>query len=515
MSKGVVLAFDLGTSGCKAALVDDTGHVVATHFSAYPTTYPQPGRHEQRPWDWWDAIVETTRTLLSGDVDGSDVIALALSGQSLAMVPVSAAAEPVIDSVPIWSDSRGEQASQRLFKSLPEQSWYELTGNGFPPGLYTIFKIACLAGTQPAILADTHAILGSKDWINARLTGRFATDYSYASGSGAYDLRRRAYDTTILEAVGVRPDLLPVIVASHEVVGGLTVSSATILGLCPGLPIVAGGVDNSCMALGAGLLSPGSAYLSLGSSNWISIADKAPVLDIRTRPFVFDHVVPGLYVSALSTFGGGSSLSWLARLLGRSEDITQMLEEAATTPIGSRGLVCIPTLAGGTVIEGGPNSRGVFLGLDLGHSGADLARSVVEGIALTLERAVHTLFADIPLPDELVAVGGGARSDLLLTALADLLDRPVVRTTADQSCAALGAAALGFVGTGVWDDLANLKTTQSVTQRFEPSPVRQRAYEPVQQLFEAARAAAESATTLRSAVVARRPNQTEEYDAIN
>lgn len=501
MSKGHVLAYDLGTSGCKAALVDDNGHVIATRFSAYPTTYPQPGRHEQRPGDWWDAIVGTTRTLLSGEVNGSDVIAMALSGQSLAMVPVNVAAEPLIDSVPIWSDSRGEQASHRFFKSLPEQSWYELTGNGFPPGLYTIFKIAWLAGTQPAILANTHAVLGSKDWINARLTGRFATDYSYASGSGAYDLRQRAYDTTILEAVGVRPDLLPVIIPSHEVVGGLTASSAPILGLRQGLPVVAGGVDNSCMALGAGLLSPGTAYLSLGSSNWISVADKAPVLDIDSRPFVFDHVVPGLYVSAQSTFGGGSSLSWLAHLLGRSEDITQMLEEAATSPIGSRGLVCVPTLAGGTVIEGGPDSRGAFLGLDLGHSGADLARSVVEGIALTLERAARALFAGIPLPNEFVAVGGGARSDLLLTALADLLDRPVVRTTAEQSCAALGAAALAFVGTGVWDDLANLQTAQSITHRYEPSPVRRGAYEPVRQLFEAARAAAQATTALRSAVV--------------
>jgi len=503
MSKGLVLAYDLGTSGCKAALVNYSGHVISSRFSAYPTTYPQPGWHEQRPADWWDAIVETTRTLLDGKVDGSDVLAMALSGQSLAMVPVNAAAEPLMDSVPIWSDSRGEQASQRLFKSVPEPSWYELTGNGFPPGLYTIFKIAWLARTHPTILANTHAVLGSKDWINAQLTGQFATDYSYASGSGAYDLRKRAYDTTILESVGVRPDLLPAIVHSHEVIGGLTATAATILGLRRGLPVVAGGVDNSCMALGAGLVSPGSAYLALGSSNWISIADKTPVLDIDSRPFVFDHVVPGLYVSGLSTFGGGSTLSWLAHLLGRSEDITHLLQEAAASPIGSKGIVCIPTLAGGTAIEGGPDSRGAFLGLDLGHSAADLARSVVEGIALTLERSAHALISDTPLPNELVAVGGGARSDLLLTALADLLDRPVVCTTAEQNCAALGAAALAFVGTGIWDDLATLQQGQSITQRYEPSPVRRRAYEPVRQLFDAATAAAQATTALRLAVVGR------------
>jgi xylulokinase len=507
MSNGLVLAYDLGTSGCKAALVDDTGHVRATDFRAYPTTYPQPGWHEQRPGDWWDAIVGTTRTLLGGEVDGSDVIAMALSGQSLAMVPVNAAAEPLIDSVPIWSDSRGERASQRLFKSIPEPSWYELTGNGFPAGLYTIFKIAWLARAHPAILTKTHAVLGSKDWINARLTGRFATDHSYASGSGAYDLRERAYDATILEALGVRPDLLPVILPSHEVVGGLTAISARILGLRQGLPIVTGGVDNSCMALGAGLLSPGAAYLSLGSSNWISVADKAPVLDIDNRPFVFDHVVPGLYVSALSTFGGGSSLSWLANLLGRSEDIAQLLEEAGASPIGSRGLVCVPTLSGGTVIEGGSDSRGAFLGLDLGHCGADLARSVVEGVALSLERAARALFSDIRLPNELVAVGGGARSDLLLTTLADLLDRPVVRTTAEQSCAALGAAALAFVGTGIWDDLTNLQTAQTITNRYEPSPVRRRSYEPVRRLFEAARAATQATAALRAAVVASSPTK--------
>jgi len=134
---------------------------------------------------------------------------------------------------------------------------------------------------------------------------------------------------------------------------------------------------------------------------------------------------------------------------------------------------------------------------------ADLARSVVEGIALTLERSARALISDTPLPNELVAVGGGARSDLLLTALADLLDRPVVCTTAEQNCAALGAAALAFVGTGTWDDLAALQQGQSITQRYEPSPVRRRSYEPVRQLFEAATAASQSTTALRLAVVDR------------
>lgn len=476
-----VLAFDLGTGGCKAVLVSADGQTVAEHIVVYPTTYPQTGRHEQRPDDWWTAVVEASAHLL--DHTPVHVGAIALSGHSLAMVPLDHEYRTLLGSVPIWSDTRGDDASRTFFETVDEEEWYLRTGNGFPPGLYTVFKITWFARECPDLWARTRTVVGSKDWINLRLTGVVATDPSYASGSGAYDLRKRVYDLTILDALGVPADLLPPIRPSREVIGPVLDSVADELGVPRGTPVVTGGVDNACMALGAGLDHPGAAYLSLGSSNWVSRADHSPVLDARTRPFVFDHVLPDLFVSALSTFGGGSTVSWLAATVNHEKALAQLLADAATCPIGAGGLTCVPTLAGGTVLEGGPAIRGAFLGLELGHGPAHLARATIEGIAFSLEGAARHLYSEGNLPDSFAAVGGGAKGGLLLEILADVLDRPLHRTAAERSCAAVGAAALGFLGIGVWKDTSVLAASQQATETIAPSAERRSQYGPARNRF--------------------------------
>ncbi|MGC4805081.1 xylulokinase [Micromonospora sp. DT233] len=485
----VALAFDLGTGGCKAALVDLTAQVVGTAFAPYPTTYPAPGRHEQRPAHWWTAVVESSRELLAADAGRHRVVAVGLSGHSLAMVPVDDAGTSLLDSVPIWSDTRGEDAAAAYFTDADETDWYARTGNGFPRGMYTVFKAAWLRAAHPDVAARTTAILGSKDWINARLTGVQRTDPSYASGSGAYDLRTRRMLPDVLSALGLPARWWPTVVPAAEVVGRLTADAATATGLPAGTPVVAGGVDNSCMALGAGLDHAGGAYLSLGSSNWVTVAAADPVLDPVGRPFVFDHVLPGLYISGLSTFGGGSSLSWLAGVLGRDGDLDALLDSAAAVPIGADGLTCVPTLAGGTVAEGGPGVRGAYLGLDLGHTHGHLARALIEGIGFSLADAARSMLAAVPAAPELTAIGGGARGELMLQVLADLIGRPISRPDAAQHGAALGAATLALLGTGAWADTAPLGAARRAALRVEPRPDLAAAYALPRARFDAARAA--------------------------
>lgn len=489
----VVLALDLGTGGCKAALVDADAAVVAESFEPYPTAYPAAGLHEQRPEDWWTAVVRSAATLVARR--DHRVVAVGLSGHSLAMVPVDADGRNLLESVPIWSDTRGEAAAARHFSTTSEEEWYLRTGNGFPRGMYTVFKAAWLRSERPDVAADVDVLLGSKDWVNLRLTGVRSTDPSYASGSGTYDLRSRAIDPATSEALDVPTRWWPAVAPSTAVIGVVTSMAAAETGLPAGIPVVCGGVDNSCMALGAGLDSDGGSYLSLGSSNWFSVSTTRPVLDASARTFVFDHVLPGLYVSALSIFGGGSSLSWLASTLGRADDLDRLLTEAAASPIGARGLACAPTLAGGTVLEGGPHVRGSFLGLDLGHVHGDLARAVIEGIGFGLADAVTSMVQRRPGSADVVrAIGGGARSALMLQVLADLLESPVERPRAEQHGAALGAAALAWLGIGTWSDTTPLATARDVALRVEPRT--DAAYAAARVRYEAARDAARHLATL-------------------
>jgi xylulokinase len=484
-----ILAYDFGTGGIKASLYDEAGACLADGFDAYPTLYPAQGRHEQRPEDWWRATVASTRKLLAAAPAGAarEVRAIGISGHSLGVVPVDKSGRLLRESVPIWSDSRPDAQPAAFFARVPEPEWYRLTGSGFPPPLYSVFKLMWFRDREPEMFKRAETILGTKDYINFRLTGVRATDFSYASGSGVYDLRRRAYSERLVAASGLEPRIFAPIVPATQVLGGLTEEAARELGLPWSVAVVAGGVDNACMSLGAGAFREGRAYNSLGSSSWIAVSSAEPLLEGRSRPYVFDHVVPGQYVSALAIFSAGTSLSWVRDQLcrdlvaraaaeGRSA-YALMDEEAAASPAGANGVLFNPTLAGGSSLDASPAVRGAFMGLDLRHTRADLLRACLEGVALGLRGVLDELrqLADVAAP--LTLVGGGANSSRWRQICADVYHVPVVRTRAGQQAAALGAAAVAAVGAGLWKDFSVVEEVSDVTDRCEPDEAQAEAYE--------------------------------------
>ena len=475
-----VLAYDFGTGGIKASLYDEQGVCRADGFDAYPTLYPAQGFHEQRPEAWWRATVASTRKLLAampGDT-AEAVAGIGLSGHSLGVVPVDGSGRLLREAVPIWSDARPDTQPATFFSAVPETEWYLTTGGGFPPPLYSVFKLMWFRDREPEMFRRVHKILGTKDYINFRLTGVMATDHSYASGSGVYDLKKRAYAPGLIEASGLGSKIFPEIVPSTQVLGTLTEDAARELGLPQTVKVVAGGVDNACMSLGAGAFREGRAYNSLGSSSWIAVSSSSPLLDAVKRPYVFDHVVPGQYVSALAIFSAGTSFSWVREQLCR--DLVEraareggsayrlMDEEAATSPAGANGVLFNPTLAGGSSLDATPALRGAFLGLDLRHTRADLLRAAMEGVALGLRNVLDELGRLAPVAEPLTLVGGGANSPLWRQICADVYHRAVVRTRAGQQAAALGAAAVAAVGTGLWSSFERVDEVSPVADRNEP-----------------------------------------------
>jgi len=479
---GLILAYDFGTGGIKASLYDEAGGCLRSGFDAYATSYPAPGFHEQRPEAWWQATVASTRALLRAmPVDTAQrIIGIGISGHSLGVVPMDDRGVLLRETVPIWSDSRPDTQPGDFFHAVSESEWYRLTGNGFPAPLYSVFKLMWLRDHEPELFRRIHCVLGTKDYINFRLTGVMATDPSYASGSGVYDLHERRYSPRLIAASGLSPDLFAPIVPSTQVLGTLTIEAAQALGLPRTVRVVAGGVDNACMSLGAGAFREGVAYNSLGSSSWIAVSSARPLLDEVRRPYVFDHVVPGQYVSALAIFSAGTSLAWVRDQLcrdlaaqaareGRSA-YAAMDAEAALAPAGANGVLFNPTLAGGNSLDATAALRGAFLGLDLRHTRADLLRATLEGIALGLRGVLDELRRLTPLREPLTLVGGGADSPFWRQIYADVYDLAVVRTGAGQQAAALGAAAVAGVGIGVWPDFGIIDRATVVTDRHVPSP---------------------------------------------
>ncbi len=483
-----ILAYDLGTGGNKSSLYNLKGECLAECFEPYETLFPRSGWHEQRPDDWWAAVVASTRRLLAeSGVNPAEIVCCGISGHSLGVVPLDKAGRLLRPTTPIWSDSRAGIQAENFFEKVPEVKWYRITGNGFPAPLYSAFKLMWYRDNEPNLFAQIDRVIGTKDYINYRLTGYIGTDYSYASGCGVYDLLGWQYNDVLLEASELPREIFPEIVPSTQVVGKLSATAAEALGLHCGVQVVSGGVDNSCMALGARNTRDGRVYNAQGSSSWIAVTSKKTLIDDRVRPYVFTHVLPGLFTSAVSTFSAGTSFRWVRdhlcldlkeRALAEKVDIYELMTaEAATAPVGAHGLLFNPNMAGGTSMSPSMNIRGAFLGLDLSHTRADLIRAAMEGIALELRIALAALRKMANISDEMLVVGGGSRSRVWRQIYADVYNTQIVKTNIDQQAAALGAAACAAVGTGLWDSFEYVDEIHQVEDITQPIAANTMIYE--------------------------------------
>ena len=474
-----VIAYDFGTGGIKASIYQPDGACLASHFATYETLYPRPGWHEQDPQAWWEALVNATRLMLKEwNGNPGSIAAIGISGHSLGVVPIDTQGKLLRRYGMIWSDSRPDTQPKRFFEHVSEADWYMTTGCGFPPALYTVFKIMWLRDHEPEAFARLHKVLGSKDYINYRLTGVMATDFSYASGSGVWDLVNWRYDSRLIAASGLAASIFPAAVAASEVIGALTPEAAAALGLSTNVRVVAGGVDNSCMALGARAFRDGDAYNSMGSSSWVAVSGSKPLLDLKSRPYVFAHVVPGQFASAIGVFSTGSSLRWMREQLCQNLELEAgqrkisiydlMIEKAGHSPMGANGVIFLPTQAGGSSLDPSPNVRGAFVQLALGTTQDDLCRAALEGISMAQALALKALESLAPLSDEILAVGGGSVSDSWMQMYADMYGKSMIRSQVGQQAAALGAAATAFVGIGEWRDYQPMASIHQITDRRNP-----------------------------------------------
>ena len=265
--------------------------------------------------------------------------------------------------------------------------------------------------------------LGPRIILNFRLTGELKTDFSYASGTGIYDLKGWKYDIEFIKASEIPAEVWPEIVPSTQILGEVMPEIAQLLGLSNHVKVVCGGVDNSCMALGAKNIRDGRVYTSLGSSAWIAVSAEEPVLDKNYKPYVFAHVIPNMFTSAVSIFSAGTSFTWvkdnlcedlIAESNATNQDVYSLMNEVAEqAPVGSNKLLFNPSLAGGTSQDASVHIRGAYIGLDLKHAKPELIRAAMEGIAMNLRLRLDLLRKYTKLEDEILFVGGGRKEPLL------------------------------------------------------------------------------------------------------
>ena len=453
----LLLGLDVGTTGCKAAVFDEAGRTIASHTEEYPLYHPQPGWAEQEPEEWWRGVVGAIQVVLVDDgVDAGEIAAIGLSGQMHGAVLLDEARLPVHRAI-IWSDGRTTAQCRTITETVGAEKLIELTGNPALEG-FTAPKVLWVREQEPEHFARARLLLLPKDYIRYRLTDEIAMEISDAAGTLLFDVRQGRWSGELLDALGLPASLLPEVRGSAEVCGHVTPDVAKLTGLVAGTPVVGGGADNACGAVGTGVVRAGLVAVSIGTSGTVlAHADEARI-DPEGRVHTFNHSVPGAYYLMGVHQAAGYSLRWLRDTLGfggKGGDVVyeRMTGEAAEVPPLAKGLVFLPYLQGERTPHMDAAARGVFFGLSGVHTRAHLTRAVLEGVAFSL-RDSWEILREQGLPiDEVRITGGGARSDVWMGILASVLGVELVRTSATEG-PAFGAALLAGVGAGVWSSIS-------------------------------------------------------------
>jgi len=481
-----LLGIDVGTSGTKTLLIDESGKVIASAMDTYPLSTPKPLWAEQEPEDWWKATVSTIRTVLrESGVDPGEIAGIGLSGQMHGAVFLDERNQVLRPSI-LWCDQRTGAECEWITETIGKDKVVELTSNPVLTG-FTAGKIVWLRDNEPENYAKTRKVLLPKDYIRFRLTGEFATEVSDASGTSLFNVTKRQWADEMLDGAGIPRAWMPKAYESPEISGRITEDTAGLTGLKAGTPVVGGGGDQAAGAVGTGVVETGIISSTVGTSGVVfAFADK-PVVDPGLRVHTFCHAVPGKWHVMGVMLSAGGSLRWYrdtfadaesAEARARRMDAYDILSaQAATVEPGCEGLIFLPYLTGERTPYPDPNARGAFFGITLRHDRPHFARAVFEGVAYGLRDSFEIL-NEMQVPIEQVrASGGGAKSEVWRQIQADVTGREHVLINVDEG-PAFGVALLAGVGTGVYPSVEKAcRDTIKVISATKPDSAKKAEYD--------------------------------------
>ncbi len=482
--KACILAHDLGTTGNKATLFSMDGTLIASSTCEYPTYYPKSGWVEQNPEDWWQAVVLSTRELLDkSGTSPKDVACVCFSAQMMGCLIVDEQGSPLHNML-IWADTRSAKQEAEIIRQIGMEKVYRITGHRASAS-YSAAKLMWLRENVLEAYQKAYKLLNAKDFILHRMTGRFVTDYSDASGTNLMDLSRLEWSKEILDALQIPSALLPELHASTDIAGGLTEDAAAACGLLCGTPVVIGGGDGSCACVGAGVVKESSAYNVLGSSSWISMASSAPLYDDDMRTFTWVHLDKDLYTPCGTMQAAGYSYRWFRGSLcpGMQYDAINSLAEASKP--GANGTLFLPYLLGERSPRWDHSARGAYVGLGVATSRGDMARAVMEGVALNLKIILDVLSGTCPV-EQITIIGGGAKGALWLQILSDVWQKHLQCIENPGEATSMGAAVCGGVGIGAFDGFHEVSRFTKPNRVIVPNKNNARLYEKLSIAFEKA-----------------------------
>lgn len=453
------LGIDIGTSAVKAVLVDETGALAGEASSVLDASRPHAMWSEQDPDDWWDAA---NRTVLAFDVEQRRAVrGIGLAGQMHGATLLDGSDRPLRPAI-LWNDGRSHDECAELEAAEPRAR--EITANMAFPG-FTAPKLQWVRKHEPDVFEATRTVLLPKDYVRLKMSGDKATDASDASGTLWLDVANRRWSNEMLAACGLDEKHMPRLYEGVEVTGSLRADIARGWDMDE-VPIAAGAGDNAAAAIGAGVVADGDAFISLGTSGVSFVATDRLRPDPDNGLHAFCHALPDRWHQMSVMLSAASSLDWAANLL--CMDVTELIDcarraDARATPI------FLPYLTGERTPHADPHAKAVFFGMTANTDAAELARSVLDGVAMALRDGLDLIVESGSRVDSFTVVGGGSRSGYWGELIAAALQRPLVYREGGAVGPAQGAARLAQIACGA-GTVQGSCAPPPVLETIEPDP---------------------------------------------
>lgn len=456
------IGLDIGTSSVKAILIDDRQTLVAIATAELTVQRPHPGWSEQDPDSWWHAVVQTLDQIRAAHPhEMASVRGIGLSGHMHGATLLGADDTPLRPCI-LWNDGRSAKQCVELERAEPK--FNALGGNRVMPG-FTAPKLQWVRENEPEVFARIAKVLLPKDYVRLKLIGDHVGDMSDSAGTLWLDVEKRDWSDPLLAATGLVREQMPRLVEGSEPSGQLRADLCARWGFAAAPVVAGGGGDNAASACGVGLVKPGSAFVSLGTSGVLFATNDRFSPNVDSAVHAFCHAVPETWHQMGVILSATDSLNWLADLLNMSP--SGLTEELGRVDRPA-GVQFLPYLGGERTPHNDVEIRAGFFGLSHETGETDLTHAVLDGVAFALKDCMNALGAAGTKIGRLLAVGGGSRAESWLEIIAAVLECPVDVPAEGDFGAALGAARLGMAA--AHGDLADIFTTPPIKATIDPNP---------------------------------------------
>ena len=480
----LLLGIDIGTTDAKCSFYTPEGELAASMFSEYAMIHPRQGWVEEDPCDWWNAVLRNIRGCVSEqDLDISRVAAVGVSCTN-AFIPVDRSGNHLHRAI-MQIDQRAAQEVDWIQKNIGEEMIYQITGNRVARGTFFMPTVLWYLHHKKELVDRAYKFLTPSGYIVCKLTGEFTINESRMGFSLMSDIRKGTWSTQLVEAMGLDLQKLPRPCRGDEIVGAVTEQAAAETGLPAGTPVVGGAMDTVAAAVGAGAMTEGDIFMALGTCGRVCHSTGRDVFDRRLMNC--RNASDGQFLNVEATNACGVALRWFRDTFGavvsempevsnlpKYEAFNYLAEQAQP---GSSGLIFLPYLSGESCPIWDPDAKGAFVGLHLGTHYKDMVRAVMEGVAFSLRQGMELM----NLPERIgpgIPLGGGiANSAVWCKIIADVVGRPVIRTSVSET-ETLGDAILAGTGIGLIRDPEKIgKRMVDMGEIVEPDLQNTRSYQ--------------------------------------